>query len=252
MLHPFSIYYCLFLWPQHFPPISHLLPSSPLPQSSHDLLLKLSWHVTHMACSFFWITAWRGVLCCFWHGYPCLVDEWQQILPPQMPCRADKRSWQRARQKPPGKVEQARLQGICLPLRQDSHIWEVNSGLILNLHSSWDRCLTFGHEDWLPCLIMALNEEEPHVNTLLLLLFHYLRRAKTAGSFVISRTWQSFRSKYAKIASKKYEEKERHSPRRLLPPPMGIWLRRFVASFSLCVVNPGQVCSFGSLCMFGG
>lgn len=116
-----------------FPPISRLRPFIPISQSSRASSETLSWHLIHMASSFFWITTWSrgGGCCCFWHGYPCHVDEWQQILPPQIPCSADKRSWQRARQKPP-EVGWARLQRICLPTRQGSDIWEVNSGLILN------------------------------------------------------------------------------------------------------------------------
>lgn len=99
----------------------------------------------------------EGAFVLLWHGDPCLGDEWQQILPPQMPCSADKRSWQRARWEATRKVGRARLQGIWLPAWYDSDIWEVTSGLVLSLHSSCGRHLTFGNEGWLPCLMMALN-----------------------------------------------------------------------------------------------
>lgn len=119
-----------------FPLISHLLPSPPFSQSSHDSSVKLSWHLIHMASSFFWITAWSrgGGSCCFWHGYPCHADDWQQILPPQMPCSADKKSWQRARQKPP-EVGWAGLQGIWLPTRQG--FWYLRGELRINSQPSF-------------------------------------------------------------------------------------------------------------------
>lgn len=44
-----------------FPPISRLRPFIPISQSSRASSETLSWHLIHMASSFFWITTWsRG------------------------------------------------------------------------------------------------------------------------------------------------------------------------------------------------
>lgn len=103
ILHPFSIYYCPFFTVWTFSSHESPLPFKPLLQSLNASLVRISWHLIHVISSLFWVSAWRG-FALLWHGYPCLDDECQLTLHAKMPCSADKRSWQRARQNLPGEV----------------------------------------------------------------------------------------------------------------------------------------------------
>lgn len=128
------ILHCPFLWSELLPHKSVLLPSQPLPQSSQASFVRLSRHLVHMASSLFWITAWRGFLCCSGMGTPVLVMSDSRFCLPKRPAALIRRPGQRGKQKPP-EVGRARFQETGLPMWQDPDIWEVNSGLTLSLHS---------------------------------------------------------------------------------------------------------------------
>ena len=162
---------------------------------------------------------WRRVLYYSWLGHLFPAYEWQQRLPPTMPHGVEKRSWQRAKQKPQGEVESSRLKGIYLPTWQDSDIWEESQGFILSIHSLWGKYLTSVDSGWLPWLINGIGWRG---NIGKLTLFTV---SPTSDGSLDSRAqdvWSSqhnIRSKYAKIVSKWYEWGEHHSHYRPLPPP---------------------------------
>lgn len=143
------ILHCPFLWSELLPHKSVLLPSQPLPQSSQASFVRLSRHLVHMASSLFWITAWRGFLCCSGMGTTVLVMSDSRFCLPKCPAEEELAK---------SKTEATRSGEGQVPGNRVTYVagsWYLGGELRIN--SQPPLPMTFGDEGWLPCQMMALN-----------------------------------------------------------------------------------------------